>query len=414
MINRRAALTSAASLFGVALAPKALTSAPLPPKELLRNEPEKFWLRIREEQFYMPDWRVFLNNGSLGVMPKPVFQAVADYMRTGASLVNDTYPRWGYEVMEEQRGELAAFFGCKRDELALVHSATTAMSIIAAGLDLHPGDEVLITDQEHPSGRGCWEMKAARFGTTVRAVKVPQTPRSRAEVVDIVTSAIGPKTRVVSFSGINTTTGLIMPIKEICAFARSRGVISVVDGAHMHGQIPVNISDLGPDFMAGSPHKWMFAPAGSGLLYIREEWLDRLWPTIVSGSWNDKNLKAARFMIIGTNNRAIMEGMLAGLHFGQALGYENVYKRMHNLAKLCLQKARQMPELIDVLTPDDDSMFGSIAAIRFKKDVKPLLALCRKRRIWHTGTEMMRISTHIHTRPGDLDIFFQTVKEALA
>lgn len=412
-LQRRQALAGAAGLLGLSMAPpRAFAATELPDAALLKRDPETYWKRIRKEQFFLPEWRHFLNNGSLGVMPKPVFAAVADFLETGASLVNDAYPRWGYEPLDEHRTALAKFVGCKKDELAITHSATTAMSVIAAGLDLNRGDEVLITDQEHPSGRGCWQMKSARHGITLREVKIPQTPRNKGELLDIITSAIGPRTKVLSFSGITTTTGLILPTKDICTYARSKSVITVVDGAHMHGQIPVNIDEIGCDFMAGSPHKWLFAPAGSGLLYIREEWLDRLWPSIVTGNWNDHSNKAVRFMGIGTNNRAIPEGMLAGLKFGHAIGFDNIYKRNHDMAKLCIEKARKLP-VIEVVTPDDDTMFASLVSLRFKKDPAPMSALCHKRRIWITGGNPLRMSVHIHTRPEDLDAFFDTVRETL-
>lgn len=427
-MNRRQAVQAAATLLGVPLSRATAASntsssvaastmaanpAPLPPAALLEKEPEKYWQRIRDEQFFLPKWRAFLNNGSLGVAPKPVFHAVANYLANGAALEVDGYPRWGYETMDPHREELAAFIGCKKDELALVHSATSAMSVIAGGLDLKQGDEVLITDQEHPSGRGCWQMKAARFGTTVREVKIPVSPRNLSEVTDALISAIGPRTKVLSFSSVLTTTGLLLPAKEICRAARDKGVITVVDAAHHHGQVPINIHDIGCDFMAGSPHKWMFAPAGCGLMYIREEWLDQLWPSIVSGSWNDKNLKAARFMNIGTNNRAVMEGLVAGMRFGKSIGYEHVFARIHQLAKSVCERARKIP-YIEVVTPDNDQMFGSLAFLRFQKDAKPLWDLCDKRKIWITHSERgMRVSTHIHTRPRDLDYFFDSVREAL-
>lgn len=413
-LPRRQALAGAAGLLGLSMAPpRALAVPDLPDAALLRRDPEAYWKRIRKEQFFLPEWRAFLNNGSLGVMPKPVFAAVADFLETGASLTNDSYPRWGYEPLDEHRTALASYIGCKKDELAITHSATSSMSMIAAGLDLKAGDEVLTTDQEHPSGLACWRMKAARHGITLREVKIPQTPRNKGELLDILTAAIGPRTRVLSFSGVTTTTGLILPSREICAYARSKGVISVIDGAHMHGQIPVNIADIGCDFMAGSPHKWMFAPAGSGLLYIREEMLDRLWPTIVTGGWDAREGKAMRFMSIGTNNRAIPEGMLAALKFGHSLGHENIYKRIHDLAKLGIEKARKV-DVLEVVTPDDDSLFGSLISVRFKKDPAKAAALCRKRRIWITGGNPLRLSAHIHTRPEDFDAFFDTVREALA
>lgn len=394
--------------------PKALASVPLPSKELLTTNPEKYWKQIREEQFYLPDWRVFLNNGSLGVMPKPVCERVADHLQTGASLVTDVYPRWGYELLEEQRTALANAIGATKDELAITHSATTSMSIIAAGMDLKAGDEVLMTDQEHPSGRGCWQMKASRSGITVREVKIPQTPKSQGELADILVSAIGPRTKVLSFSGITTTTGLILPVRDICMAARAKGVATVVDGAHMHGQIPVNAHELGCDFMAGSPHKWLFAPPGSGLLYVRDEWIDRIWPTVVTGNWDDKKIRAAKFMMLGTNNRAIVEGMVAGLAFQKALGETTIHARMKQLANLCIAKAKQVPEWIEVITPEDPSMYSALVSVRFKKDSAKLRSLARKKRIWLLGADPLRIALHVHTRPSDLDIFFETVREAFA
>ena len=287
-MDRRAALKTAASLFGLPLSAASAVLTPLPDAALRKSNPDAYWTRIRNEQFLLPEWRCFMNNGSLGIAPKPVVTVIANHLERAAALTQtpdlqeEDYPRWGYETLDKYRTELAQFFGCKKDELALMHNATEAMSTIAAGLDLKSGDEVLLTDQEHPSGRGGWFLRQARHGVTVREVKISQPPKNDDEIVEAMISAIGPRTKVLSFSGILTTTGLIMPVKRICAAALAKGVITVVDGAHMHGQIPVNMNDLGCDFMAGSPHKWMFAPAGCGLLYVREEMLDRLWPTIAT------------------------------------------------------------------------------------------------------------------------------------
>jgi selenocysteine lyase/cysteine desulfurase len=380
---------------------------------LFREDPEGYWKRIREEQFLLPGWRAFLNNGSLGVAPRPVVKAVQDYLASSAAREMEYYPRWGYETLDDYRQELAEFYGCKKDELAIMHNATEAMSTIAAGIDLKAGDEVLITDQEHPSGRGCWYMRAARHGITVREVKIAIPPKSPGEVADAVIGAIGPRTRVVSFSGITTVTGLITPVREICEAARAKGVISVVDGAHMHGQIPIRISELGCDYMAGSPHKWMFAPAGSGLLYVREENLEKLWPSIVTGNWDDKKLKAARFMMMGTNNRAVVEGAMAGLRFGKQLGPERIYARAHHVARYLLKKAQESPH-VELLTPDDDRMFGGLVTVRFKTQrLEKFHELLAKRRIWTFRAPQVRLSTHIHTRPEDVDLYFETMREAL-
>jgi isopenicillin-N epimerase len=377
------------------------------------KDDDAYWTRVREEQFLLAPWRAYLNNGSLGVAPRPVVKAVTEYIERSATLTEDEYPRWGYEPLDKHREALAEFAGCKKNELAIMHSATEAMSTIAAGLDLKPGDEILITDQEHPSGKGCWYMRQARQEIKVREIKIPMPPPKPEALVDLVVSAIGPNTRVLSFSGILTTTGLVMPVREICEAAKRKGVITVVDGAHMLGQIPVRISDLGCDYFAASPHKWMFAPAGSGLLYVREENLDRLWPTIVTGNWDDKKLGAARYMMVGTNNRAIVEGAVAGVQFIRSLGPENIYRRLHELAKYVRGHASEIPYL-QLLTPDDDRAYGGLVTFAFKgKDLTRFRQECRKRRIWIYGGELLRVATHIHTRRKDLDALFATMRETL-
>ncbi len=407
---------SAASLFGITganAAKLALDTRPLPEDKLAERNPEAYWKKIREEQFFLPNWRAFLNNGSLGVAPRPVVRAVAGYLEQSAGLTMDYYPRWGYEAMEEQRQELARFYGCKKEEIAFMHNATEALCTIAAGIDLKAGDEVLLTDQEHPSGRGCWQIRQARHGISLREVKIPLPPKSAGQLTDLLIGAIGPRTRVLSFSGILSPTGLVMPIREICDAARAKGVITVLDGAHMHGQIAFRTSELGCDYMAGSPHKWAFAPAGCGLLYIREENLEKLWPSIASGSWNNEDLKAARFMNVGTNNRAIFEGMMAGLKFLEQLGPERVYARIHEQARYFFKKSQECPH-VDLLTPGNDAMFGSLVTVKFKSPkVDKLQELLKKKRIWTTGGQQVRLSSHVHTRKSDIDLYFETVKEAL-
>lgn len=385
---------------------------PLPDAALYTRDPETYWKKIREEQFLLPGWRAFLNNGSLGVAPRPVVNAVIDYLTHSAELEVDGYPRWGYETLDELRAEVAEYVGCKREELAFTHNATEALNTVAGGLDLKPGDEVVLTDQEHPSGRGPWLMKAARYGIQVREVKLPVPAKSPEQLADLLVSAIGPRTRVLSFSGITSPIGVVLPIREICDAARAKGVITLVDGAHMHGQMPVRISDVGCDFFAGSPHKWMFAPAGCGILYIREEWLDRLWPHTVTGNWDDTKLKAARFMMQGTNNRAIFEGMLAGIRFARQIGTERIYARIHQLARMAFERARALP-YIEMATGEDDRLYAGLVTIRFRKDSAAVWQSANQKRIFVSGGQQVRLSTHIHTRPSDLEMLFGIIEEKL-
>jgi selenocysteine lyase/cysteine desulfurase len=424
-MNRREAirsLTYSAALFGLPASVISAETTALPSISLLDGDPDAYWNRLREEQFLMPGKRAFLNTGSVGVAARPVVKVVCDYLEQSAGLhmeglhEGDAYPRWGYETLDSHRSELAQFVGCAKDELAITHNATEAMSIIAGGMPLEKDAEILITDQEHPSGREPWRVREAKGEVTVREVALPLPPESPEQLADTVVSAIGPKTRVLMFSGIMSPTGLLMPIREICDAARAKGVTTVVDGAHMTGQVPYRIDDMGCDYFAGSPHKWLFAPVGSGLLYIREERLDSHYPVIATAGWDDKSLKAGRFMRFGTNNRAIIEGFMAGLHFAQAIGPERIYKRMHDLAKETYARARALP-YTEMLSPEDDSMYGSLVTFRLnlpEQKLERLWQLCDERLIWTTGNPQLRLSTHIHTRRSDLDLFFETLAEAAA
>ncbi len=424
-MNRREAIRNlaySAALFGLPASAVGTEKKALPSATLLDGDADAYWNRIREEQFLMPGKRAFLNTGSVGVAARPVVTTVCDYLEQSAGLhmdglhPGDDYPRWGYETLESHRAELATFVGCSKEELAITHNATEAMSIIAGGMPLDQGAEVLLTDQEHPSGREPWRVREAKGEITVREVALPLPPEGAGQLADIVVSAIGPKTRVLSFSGITSPTGLLMPIREICDAARAKGVITVVDGAHMTGQVPYRIDDMHCDYFAGSPHKWLFAPVGSGLLYIREERLDEHYPVIATARWDDKSLKAARFMRFGTNNRAIIEGFIAGLRFAQAIGPERIFARIHELAKNAYQTARSLP-YTSMLSPEDDRMYGALVTFRLDlpdKKLARLWQLCDERLIWTTKIPRLRLSTHIHTRPQDLALFFETLAEAAA
>ena len=410
--------TLGAALLGAS--PAALAQAsrakPLPPASLFASDPEKFWARVRREQFFLPEKRVFLNNGSLGVLPRPVMRSVVDYLEMAASLEMTEYPRWGYESLDAERAKMSAFLGCSAGELAFTQNCTEAMSFIANGLDLKAGDEVLTTDHEHPGGRSCWEVQAARHGVTLREVAIPHPPKSSAELAELLVSAIGPRTKVLSFSGILTKTGVILPVAEICRVARSKGVATVIDGAHMNGQVPVSLRDLECDYFAGSPHKWLFAPAGCGILYGRGDALDRLWPTVVTSGWNDKErLGAARFQMVGTNNRAIFVGMMAGAAFLEAIGESKVYDRIHHLAKRTYDIAVNKP-YVEMLSAADESLYGCLICMDLKGDeakLERLWKVAAERKIWLLGGRRLRLSHHIHTRPEDVDAFFSLADEVL-
>jgi selenocysteine lyase/cysteine desulfurase len=348
-MERRGFLSSFASL-ATATAAKRLsplwrevleqTSAPLPERSLYESNEEAYWTALRK-QFVIPEGEIYLNNGTVGSSPAPVLRAIFDAYNDSEKMAQsdpEDYPIWGYAAWNEFRDPLAAFVGCTRDELALVRNATEANSYIANGIDLKAGDEVLITDQEHPGGEHPWNLRAKRYGIVVKKVALPKPVPNAADVLNRFSDAITPRTRVIFFSHITTVTGVVLPARELCALARSKNILSAVDGAHVPGMMRLNLRELGCDLYSSSPHKWLQATKGSGFLYVRDEIIDRLWNTIATEGWDDPKLRAERFQRIGSSNVPALHGLRASIAFADQIGMDRIERRHRQMADHMLKQ----------------------------------------------------------------------------
>jgi isopenicillin-N epimerase len=388
----------------------------LPPPTLLDTNPDRYWADLRRQWLLAPD-HINLNCGSVGCSPLPVLNAVIDHLLSAEEFREPAYPWFGYEEnpkLRELRDALAAYLHCKRDELALVRNATEGNNVVCNGLDLKAGAEVLLTDQEHPGGRCCWEQKAARYGIVLNTVTLPRPPASVDEVVERFAKALTPRTQVVVFSHITTATGLVLPVKEICRLARDRGVLSHVDGAHAIGQIPLDLHDLGCDFYASSPHKWLLAPKGTGTLYVREELLERLWVTIATVGWRDHALKAYRFSNFGTSNLSVMIGLKAALDFHRTLGPDRVYARIHQLASRVHDRLKEYPQIRLTNASTDAFYAGMVSFEPVKGDLKRVQAELAARNVRVAGNQdRLRVATHVFTQSTELNTFLDAVDRGL-
>src|SRR6202140_5254254 len=424
MVDRRGFLSSFAGAAGVAaalglhgelFAQLAQAPAQLPDKSLYASDEEKYWEELRK-QFLIPADEIYLNNGTVGSSPLPVLRAVFDgYNETEKMAQSDPedYPIWGYAAWNEFRDPLAAFVGCKRDEIALVRNATEANSYIANGLDMKPGDQVLMTDQEHPGGEHPFNLRAKRYGIEVKKVTLPKPVPNAAAVLNLINDAITPRTRVLFFSHITTATGVVLPTKELCALARSKGILSAVDGAHVIGMMSLNLHDLGCDMYSSSPHKWLQAPKGSGFLYVRDEVIDRLWNTIVTAGWDEPKLRAERFQRIGSSNVPALWGRRAAVQMANQMGVERIERRHRQMADALLKEMMQRGA--ESWTSPDPALRCAIASVNVAPmqitEIENWMWTTKRIRIRGGGPSKIRLSTPYYLLRKDVERFLAAYDE---
>ena len=379
----------------------------LPDAVLYERDPDAYWADIRKK-FLIPRDEVYLNNGTVGSSPAPVLQAVFDGYNTLEKMADvdpEDYPIWGYAAWNQFRDPLAAFVGCARDSLALVRNSTEANSYLANGIDMKPGDEVLMTDQEHPGGEHPWNLKAKRYGIVVKKVALPKPVHDANQVLTLFNDAITDRTRVIFFSHITTVTGVVLPAKELCSLARTKGILSFVDGAHVTGMMRLNVTDLGCDAYSSSPHKWLQAPKGTGFLYIRDDVMDRIWNTIVTEGWDEPKLKAERFQRIGSSNVPSLWGLKAAIEFASSIGIDKIESRHRELCDYIL--AEMMKRGAESWTSPDPALRCAIATVNVppikKTDLETWLWQKHKIRIRGGDPSKLRLSTPYYLQRKDID-----------
>jgi len=372
---------------------------------------EPYWAHIRD-QFLIPRDRIYLNNGTLGPSPAVVVEAVAEHTRRVAS----TYPP-GVD-WEDLKGALGAFLNADPEGLVFPRNTTEAMSFVAQGLELAPGDEVLTTDHEHIGGLCPWQLVTTRTGASLRTFSLPVPTSSREELLEVVLDAVSSRTRVLSLSHVTFTTGTVLPVEELAEACRERGIVFVVDGAHPPGMMAVDLASWRPDFYASSPHKWLLAPQGTGLLYLGEEWRTRLWPTLASGGWDDLALGAHRLNHLGTFDESRMAGLLAAVEFLNAVGMERIEARVRHLRARLEEGIRSLPG-VTVATPLSEELKAGMVAFSLEGvDSLELqrhlarVASVRTRVIGEYDYGWMRLSTHLYNLPGEVDRAVDLLEDA--
>lgn len=274
----------------------------------------------------------YCNTGTLGAMPRGVIEAQTNELRRlEAELPDWPYytqvgaPLTGYQPREDIRADVGSFIGADMDEIALTQNATMSMSFLANGMTYEAGDEIIFTDQEHGGSFGPFKLMAKRHGAVVKEINLDAAVANGPEgVLEAFSDAITSRTKVIMFSQVTSSLGYWLPSKELCRLARDRGIFSIVDGAQAVGQLPVDVKDLGCDAYVSSPHKWLLAPKGTGILYIERSRQEELWTTLGSYNYDNYEDGAFRFMQYGTGSPALLLGLKAALDFNRELGIERI------------------------------------------------------------------------------------------
>ena len=362
---------------------------------LPRPDAPKYWDKIRD-QFLLAHDKVFFNTGTIGAMPKVVVDAVVDHLRKMATDVADWDYRgeeWisGYGPQTEIRAKAARLLNADVKEIALAENVTAAMSYVACGLDLEPGAEVITSDQEHVGGRGSWLVAEKRRKVVFKSIKLPKPAHSPREILDLMTQAITPRTRVIMLSHVITASGAILPVRDICAEARRRGIFTVLDGAQALGHIPVDVKDIGCDAYVGCFHKWLLAPAGTGFLCVRGERAQQIWSSLASRQWDNHEDDGYRFTQRGTGSLSLLMGLEAALDFHFAVGPERVRQRIKFLGDYLREGLRKTPK-VKIYSPEDASMCAGITVYNIEGFTGPRL----QDEMWTRGRLRPRSSSDVH------------------
>ncbi|HET7567837.1 MAG TPA: aminotransferase class V-fold PLP-dependent enzyme [Gaiellaceae bacterium] len=314
---------------------------------------------LRAEFLLDPDV-AFLNHGSFGACPRPVFERYRHWQRELEREPVDFIVRRLPGLLDEARGALAAYLGASSTDLAFVPNATHAVNLAARSLDLRPGDEVLATDLEYGACDHAWEWLCRRTGAMYVRAETPRPP-SDAGIVDALFARVGERTRVVFVSHVTSESALVLPVAEIVARARAAGLTTVVDGAHGPAHVPVDLDALGADFYAGNCHKWLLAPKGAGFLHARPERQERVDAAIVSWGYAEGMTFSGRIEQQGTRDCAAWLAVPDAIRFQAERDWDAVRVRCRTLAR---EARDELGSLLETEPPAPAELHAQMTTVR--------------------------------------------------
>jgi isopenicillin-N epimerase len=334
-----------------ALAATSAAVADRPADDVAQDE--SYWREI-QSAFTLDRTLINLNNGNSCPSPRVVHEAYKRYL--DYSNQAPVYHRGLLEQnIETARRRLAAEFGADPEEIAITRNASESLQIAQDGLDLQPGDEIVTTDQDYPRMLTTWDQRMRRDKIKVTRIQF-QAPATQQDLLARFERAISPRTRVIHFCHITNVTGQLFPVTELCRMARSRGITSIVDGAHALAHFPFKLRDLEADFYGTSLHKWLLAPTGTGLLYVRREKIPATWPLQAANERQTENIR--KFEQIGTAPAATKAAINEAVAFHQAIGAERKAARLRYLTLRWANRLKDHPRVTLYSSLDSGQTWG--------------------------------------------------------
>jgi selenocysteine lyase/cysteine desulfurase len=375
---------------------------------------EDFWYYV--QQAYTTSANIVnLNNGGVSPQPRVVQEAVERFNR----LSNEAPSYYMWRILDQGREplrmKLAEVAGCSPEELAINRNSSEALETIIFGLRLQAGDEVVLTKQDYPNMIHAYEQRAHREGIVLKWLNFDLPIEDNDFIVQEFVKAFTPKTKVVHITHIINWMGQVLPARQIADEAHKRGIEVVVDAAHSFAHLDYKIPDLGCDYFGTSLHKWLCAPFGSGLLYVKKEKIKNLYPLLAAGDPEDENIR--KFENLGTRSFAIEQAIGHAVNFHQMIGAERKQKRLHYLKSYWTEKALKLPgvHIGTSLHPDfgcaiallqvDGKEPGQVADFLFKKYKVHTVAIN-----WE-NIHGVRITPNVYTSLSDLDRLVRGIED---
>lgn len=384
----------------------------------LKISDEEFWEQVRN-LYDLPPGLLYLNNGGCSATPASVFRAETHYRETARVAPSFYLWRSQYQERELARVALADFLSCSHEEIALLRSTTEALITVIQGLDLPEGSEILTTSMDYPTVVHSLQMYAKRRGWKLRTIDLQGPLGDQQAILQRIRERISPETRFMLISDVLYGTGERMPVRQICQMIAGTDILVAVDGAHTVGQFPVNLEEYGCHFFASSLHKWLSAPIGTGLLWVKKSQIRSLWPMYGPVEGEEDNIR--KFEHLGTRPIASDLAIRSAIDLTLQIGTERKLARLQYLTRYWWDQICDLNGIEPMTHLESRDRYGAIAAFRCPQRKDLLLdhwLLQKKRQIITRMRDekgiYFRVSPHIYTLPRDLDIFVKSVKEYLS